>query len=162
MTDQLLGLLRIALLVTLYIFFARVLWAVWVEVRVPATPRPAITPTPRSSTSATGAIARIPRPFRVARMRIVSPVTMKNLTFKVNDNPFTIGRLEENNLCLSDDTYVSSRHARLYRQDGYLVVEDLGSTNGTFVKTDRVSGATQLRIGDRVQIGGVVLEAEKS
>jgi len=160
-TDQLLGLLRIALLISLYVFFARVLWAVWVEVRVPATPRPAITPTPRSSRSNTGAIARVPRPFRVARLRIVSPVTMKNLTFNVGDTPFNIGRLEDNNLCLADDAYVSSRHARLYRLDGYLVVEDLGSTNGTFVNKEPITGVTQIRLGDRVQIGGVILEGEK-
>lgn len=161
MTDQLLGLLRIALLISLYVFFARVLWAVWIEVRVPATPRAAITPTPRSSRSNTGAIARVPRPFRVARLRIISPVTMKNLTFTVGDTPFTIGRLEENNLCLADDAYVSSRHARLYRHEGSVVVEDLGSTNGTFLNKEPVSGITQVRIGDRVQIGGVILEAEK-
>jgi len=161
MTDQLLGLLRIALLISLYAFFARVLWAVWVEVRVPATPRSAITPTPRSSRSNTGAIARVARPFRVARLRIISPVTMKNLTFAVGDTPFTVGRLEENNLCLPDDSYVSSRHARLYRIDGHVVVEDLGSTNGTFVNKEPISGVTKVRIGDRVQIGGVILEAEK-
>lgn len=161
MTDQLLGLLRIALLIALYAFFARVLWAVWVEVRVPATPRAAITPTARSSKSNTGAIARVARPFRITRMRIISPVTMKNLTFAVGENPFTVGRLEDNNLCLSEDAYVSSRHARLYRQDGYLVVEDLGSTNGTFLNKDRISSVTRLRVGDRVQIGGVILEAEK-
>ena len=161
MTDQLLGLLRIALLISLYVFFARVLWAVWVEVRVPATPRAAITPAPRSTRSNTGAIARVPRPFRVARLRIISPVTMKNLTFTVGDTPFTIGRLEENNLCLADDAYVSSRHARLYRRDGHIVVEDLGSTNGTFLNKEPISGVTHVRIGDRVQVGGVILEAEK-
>lgn len=161
MTDQLLGLLRIALLIALYAFFARVLWAVWVEVRVPATPRAAITPSARSSRSNTGAIARIARPFRIGRMCIVSPVTMKNLTFAVGEDPFTVGRLEDSNLCLGDDAYVSSRHARFFRHDGYLMVEDLGSTNGTFVNKDRITGSTRLRVGDRVQIGGVILEAEK-
>lgn len=161
MTDQLLGLLRIVLLIALYVFFARVLWAVWVEVRVPATPRSAISPTPRSKGSSTGAITKVARPFRIGRMRIISPVTMKNLTFSVSDIPFTIGRAEENNLCLADDAYVSGHHARLQRHDGYLVVEDLGSTNGTFVNKEKIGGHWQLRIGDRVQIGGVILEAEK-
>ncbi len=161
MTDQLLGILRIGLLISLYVFFARVLWAVWVEVRVPVTPRSAIKPSPRSSRSNTGAIARVARPYRVARMRIISPVTMKDLTFNITDAPFTVGRLEENNLCLADDSYVSSRHARLYRIDGNVVVEDVGSTNGTFLNKEPITGATKIRIGDRVQIGGVILEAEK-
>ncbi len=86
---------------------------------------------------------------------------MKDLTFNITDAPFTVGRLEENNLCLADDSYVSSRHARLYRIDGNVVVEDVGSTNGTFLNKEPITGATKIRIGDRVQIGGVILEAEK-
>lgn len=91
----------------------------------------------------------------------MSPVTMKNLTFAVGDTPFTLGRLEDNNLCLAEDSYVSSHHARLYRLDGYILVEDLGSTNGTFLNKEPITGVTKLRVGDRVQVGGVILEAEK-
>jgi pSer/pThr/pTyr-binding forkhead associated (FHA) protein len=64
-------------------------------------------------------------------------------------------------LCITDDPYISGRHARLYLQGGYAVIDDLGSTNGTYVNTTRITEPNDLEIGDRIQIGGVILEAVK-
>ncbi len=57
-----------------------------------------------------------------------------------------------------DDAEVSRRHAALRPTGGRIELEDLGSTNGTFVNRKRVSGAQPLRTGDRVQLGPHVLE----
>jgi hypothetical protein len=157
MTDQLLSLLRIVLLIALYAFFGRVLWAVWVEVRVPAVQRTGLG---RPSTGPQSA-AVVARHFRVSALKAVSPVTIKGHVFPVSEKPFTIGRAEDNDLCVPDDPYVSGRHARFFLQGGYVVVDDLGSTNGTYVNTTRISEPNDLEIGDRVQIGGVILEAIK-
>jgi ABC-2 type transport system ATP-binding protein len=56
------------------------------------------------------------------------------------------------------DTEISSRHASLAPGDGGVAVEDLGSTNGTFVNGQRVTGARQLHAGDRIQLGATVVE----
>jgi pSer/pThr/pTyr-binding forkhead associated (FHA) protein len=52
-----------------------------------------------------------------------------------------------------DDPFASSRHARLVRQGGVVVLEDLGSTNGTYLNEELLSGPQPLHPGDRVRIG---------
>lgn len=155
MTDQLLSLLRIVLLLALYAFFARVVWAVWVEVRVPAVQRTG-SGRPATGPQSAGVVARA---FRVSSLKAIAPVTLKGQTFPVSENPWTIGRADDNDLCVADDPYVSGRHARVFLSSGYAVVEDLGSTNGTFVNDSRITEPNDLEIGDRIQIGGVILEA---
>jgi len=69
----------------------------------------------------------------------------------------TIGRSDACDLRL-DDTYLSSRHARVANDDGDLSIEDLGSTNGTYVNQELVRGRVHLERGDVVQVGGVLFE----
>ena len=70
---------------------------------------------------------------------------------------FVIGRSPECELSIAD-TYLSSRHARFANDDGDLTVEDLGSTNGTYVNQTMVHGRIHLEKGDIVQVGGVMFE----
>ena len=70
----------------------------------------------------------------------------------------TIGRAPGCSVPLADDTYVSQLHARIYVRDGRPFVEDLGSTNGTFLNRDRLSKTMPLHRGDKLQIGQTVLE----
>ena len=72
-------------------------------------------------------------------------------------HPTLIGRDPAADLVL-DDPEVSSRHASIVPTNGGLIVEDLGSTNGTFVNEQRLSGTRQLEAGDRIQIGAAVFE----
>jgi pSer/pThr/pTyr-binding forkhead associated (FHA) protein len=69
----------------------------------------------------------------------------------------TIGRAGDCDLSLQD-TYLSSRHARVANDDGDLSIEDLGSTNGTYVNQELVKGRVHLERGDVVQVGGVLFE----
>ena len=71
-----------------------------------------------------------------------------------------IGRAPGNTLVLDDD-YSSSRHARVYPQDGQWFVEDLGSTNGTYVADQRVEAAVPLPTGTPVRVGQSVLELQR-
>ena len=73
------------------------------------------------------------------------------------DPAFVIGRSEECDLAIAD-TYLSSRHARFANDEGDLTVEDLGSTNGTYVNQAIVKGRVHLEKGDIVQVGGVLFE----
>lgn len=68
-----------------------------------------------------------------------------------------IGRAPGSSLVLDDD-YVSSRHARIFPQQGRWYVEDLGSTNGTLLGGVPVNQATELRVGSAVRIGSTTIE----
>lgn len=73
------------------------------------------------------------------------------------DIAVTIGRSAECDINLQD-TYLSSRHARVANDNGDLSIEDLGSTNGTYVNEELIKGRVQLDRGDIVQVGGVLFE----
>jgi pSer/pThr/pTyr-binding forkhead associated (FHA) protein len=74
------------------------------------------------------------------------------------DNVVDIGREPSLPLHLDEDTQVSRRHARVAAQGGQVVVEDLGSTNGTYVNDQPISSPRSLNPGDKVRIGLTVLE----
>ena len=60
-------------------------------------------------------------------------------------------------ICL-DDEFVSQLHARVVNNQGHYVLEDLGSTNGTYVNGRKINYPVELRHGDRIKIGGTLLE----
>ncbi|RSN70363.1 MULTISPECIES: FHA domain-containing protein FhaB/FipA [Actinomadura] len=74
--------------------------------------------------------------------------------------PITIGRANDSTLVVTDD-YASSRHARIYAQDGQWIVEDLGSTNGTYLGRTKVSRPMPVPPGVPVRIGKTVIELRK-
>jgi len=79
----------------------------------------------------------------------------KGRTIPLRDHEAMIGR-EGEALRLSDST-VSRRHARLSRQDGQWFIEDLGSANGTFVNSARISRPARLHVGDQIRCGQTLL-----
>ena len=169
MPEQLLGLLKFCLLALVYLFFLRVLWAVWSGIR---DPQPADTPTATSRRRVR--VARSDRPERLTRAarrtgaaRDASRVTEAVVTLPVERagtvislaHDVTIGRAARCELALPDDTFLSQLHARLFERDGQVHVEDLGSTNGTYVNGERVTAPVAIIPGDSVQVGATVLEA---
>lgn len=68
-----------------------------------------------------------------------------------------LGRSPDSDIIL-DDTYVSQKHARIYPRGASIFVEDLGSTNGTYVNGRKISYPLELRVGDRIKIGKTVFE----
>ena len=58
-------------------------------------------------------------------------------------------------------TYASTSHARIFNRDGSWYIEDLGSTNGTYLNQRRVTTPSELRAGDRVRVGKTTLEFKK-
>jgi pSer/pThr/pTyr-binding forkhead associated (FHA) protein len=167
MTDQLLGILKLALLALLYLFFARVLWAVWTEVRGSGQPLVPQGPAPRAA-EATPVPAKAKRAKRqkgarpsgqVARLVVVEPAARKGATLGV-DREITFGRAAGCTVSVPDDAFMSQVHARVYMSEGDVFVEDLDSTNGTFLNGERLHGTRQLFHGDRLQVGHTVLEAD--
>src|SRR5204863_5406650 len=92
------------------------------------------------------------------RLRILEPAPRRGELFALDDE-VTVGRGGGCGIVLGDDTFVSQVHARLYRRDGDVYVEDLGSRNGTFVNGQPIGAATRLRRGDQVQFRSTVAES---
>ncbi len=173
MTDQLLDIFKYALLALIYLFFARVLWAVWSEVRGPRPVKPGrqarasvVVAGPTDPTVSADAPAPPPTPRAVrgkrgsvGRLVITQPRARKGSAFAVQAE-LTIGRATTCTVGVPDDTFASQLHARVFRRDGGVWVEDLGSTNGTHLNGQRIVSPTQLAKGDRLQIGNTVFEAE--
>jgi serine/threonine-protein kinase len=78
------------------------------------------------------------------------------------DEEFLIGRQEEGAGTLGQDAEISRHHARIARSGGGFTIEDLGSTNGTFVNGRRIAGAEILSPGDRIQLGATTLVVQVS
>ncbi|WP_419943737.1 FHA domain-containing protein [Candidatus Poriferisodalis sp.] len=152
MSEQLVQLLAICVLVLLYLFFFRVLRAVWAGV---ATPRNHLSwksvLTLRGNGRDNGKTAS--RPLALV---VCSPLHTQGERHLLRDT-LTIGRSADCDVVI-DDSYSSQAHARLYRRGDQHVVEDLGSTNGTYLNRQKVAATTAVRVGDFVQIGSTVFE----
>lgn len=102
-----------------------------------------------------------PKPKRNApRHLVVTAGSHEGTTIELGATPITIGRAPENTLALDDD-YCSGRHARLYPHEGTWVVEDLGSTNGTYLGKARLTQPSVVPPGTAIRIGKTVLELRK-
>lgn len=167
MTDQVLDILKLVLLALLYLFFARVLWAVWSEVRQPevrATTDNAPDGTPAAGTNwrTNSAPAKPPRGKRgnPARLVVLEPKARRGTIYAIGAAPIKIGRDDTNTIVIADDAYVSGLHATISAMAGGVVVDDAASKNGTYVNGSRLGRRRTLAVGDRIQIGATVLEAQ--
>lgn len=177
MSEPLLNVMKIMLLAGLYLFFVRVLWSVYNELRDPRTrvqrraePVPPVSgggapnlgkTTRRGAANAQPvAAAAAPAPGPVAvlvgQLMVLEPPENVGLTWALG-NEITIGRAATCGLHI-DDTYVSSVHARIFNRSGVFVIEDLDSRNGTVLNGNQLTTATELRPGDRIQFGTTLLE----
>jgi hypothetical protein len=107
---------------------------------------------------------RPPRPGRAGRgapqRLLVTAGGLAGTSIGLADQQITIGRANDATLVLHDD-YASSRHARLFPQDGQWIVEDLGSTNGTYLDRQKVTQPTPVPPGVQIRIGKTVLELRR-
>ncbi|MDT7572296.1 MAG: hypothetical protein QOE05_2470 [Actinomycetota bacterium] len=109
-----------------------------------AAPRPSGKPAKRSS----------------ARRLVVTEGALAGTTISLGEAPVTLGRADDSTLVLTDD-YASSRHARLVPGDDAWLVEDLGSTNGTYLGSSKVTRPTPVPLGQPIRIGKTVLELRR-
>jgi pSer/pThr/pTyr-binding forkhead associated (FHA) protein len=94
---------------------------------------------------------------KAARQLIVTAGQLAGTRITLGETPITIGRAEDSTLVITDD-YASARHARLIPRDSQWFVEDLGSTNGTYLDRGKVSGPTPVPLGVPIRIGRTSLE----
>lgn len=150
MSDALLTLLKWCLLALVYLFFFRVLQATWFG----STTNVAVkrVGSSKSKKRRTAAVALV-EPISLV---VLEPPTDAGRHFEVMGE-MTIGRAAGCQITL-DDTYISQLHARVSSSDSGVVIEDLGSTNGTYLNRQRVTTPVMGGPGDRIQLGGIVLE----
>jgi pSer/pThr/pTyr-binding forkhead associated (FHA) protein len=91
---------------------------------------------------------------------LVTSGALAGTSLGLTDQQITVGRANDATLVLNDD-YASSRHARLFPQDGQWIVEDLGSTNGTYLDRQKVTQPTPVPVGVPIRIGKTVLELRR-
>lgn len=92
---------------------------------------------------------------------VVSEGTLTGTTVALQGQTITLGRAHDSTIVLDDD-YASSRHARIYPdRDGNWIVEDLGSTNGTYLDRTRLTTGTPIPLGAPIRIGKTVIELRK-
>lgn len=165
MSDTGLAILKGTLIALLYLFLIRVVLLVARELRG----TPTALPEPQYA-EARVASSVAPEPATVAeparrkakswQLVVVEPKARRGERFDI-DGEATIGRGGGCAISLTDDTFVSTVHARVFQRDTELWVEDLGSTNGTLVDGERLTEPRALRRGGRLQVGSTVLEARR-
>jgi pSer/pThr/pTyr-binding forkhead associated (FHA) protein len=162
-SDQLLTFLKYIFLAILYLFFLRVLRAVWTELREPKpVPVPAATEPVPDATGPAPASRRGRRGQAGGgeRLVVVEPDERRGKEFPLGDE-LTVGRAGGCGVPLPDDTFVSQLHARVFRRDGQLFVEDLGSTNGTYLNQKKIVTAVPVHKGDTIQVGKTTMEVRR-
>jgi pSer/pThr/pTyr-binding forkhead associated (FHA) protein len=157
-----LTLIRIGFLAVLWLFVIAAVGVVRTDMFGPVSQRR------RRSAARQATPARQPKPkpspVRSARSTphqlLVTAGALAGTTLGLTDQQITIGRSDDATLVLSDD-YASTRHARLFPQDGQWLVEDLGSTNGTYLDRQKVTRPTPVPVGVPIRIGKTVLELRR-
>jgi hypothetical protein len=94
---------------------------------------------------------------RTPRQLIVTHGALAGTRVTLDSRPIMLGRADDSTLVLDDD-YASTRHARLALQGEEWYVEDLGSTNGTYLDRAKVDGPTRVPLGVPIRIGKTVIE----
>ena len=144
--DEALLVLKIAFLVLLYLFIWRIVASASKDVR---TPQESMIISP-SEAAGLRRMAAAPR----GRLVVVdSPALDEGDELTVDSAPLTLGRGGQNTVALDGDEFASARHARVEARADGLWVEDLGSTNGTFVNGARVTTPRKLEPGDVLRVG---------
>jgi len=147
-----LSVLKYSLLALLYFFIYRAVRSVAADVggRKPSRP-----PEPRAVKA-----ARSSRSGKAPSSLVVhAPDGRKVGTFRLTEQ-LEIGRSESCHVRV-DDTYVSQVHAKLYAKNGAWYVEDLGSTNGTYLNDRRVGSPAEVHAGDVIRVGKTILELRR-
>ena len=166
MSELTLTVLRLGLLALLWFFvFAVVgvlrgdLYGTRVDRRRPTTPArgtPAVPPPP------TPRRRGLPKPVKKGPSRlVVTAGALSGTTLPLHRSGTLIGRSPECALVLDDD-YASGRHARIYQDDGGpWMVEDLRSTNGTYLGATRLTEPREVTVGSVLRIGQTMLELQR-
>jgi len=156
MPALILQLTRFGFLILLWFFVLAAIRAVRADLKVAADPRfdsrsanPSRKQTRRPAPLAAGSM--------VPAILVVTAGSLAGTRLRLGSGTILIGRAEDSTLVLDDD-YASTRHARIVQQGHGYAVEDLGSTNGTYLDRSRITAPTPVPVGVPIRIGRTVIE----
>lgn len=162
MTEFALTLLRLAFLGALWLFIIITIIALRRDLIQPREARPATSSRPAKAPRP----AKPPKPPKPAKHAKAGPALvvtegpLAQTVIPLGTAQITLGRAPDSTLVIDDD-YASSRHARLYPGDDGWIVEDLGSTNGTWIDRTRITSPTVLPPGVPLRIGRTTLQLQR-
>ena len=161
MSELALTLVRLGFLTLLWAFVLITVLALRRDLRQPAEARPA------GRERRPARAPKPPKPPKVAKQQkvkgsklVVIEGPLIGTIVPLGNVQITIGRAPDSTLVIDDD-YASSRHARIYPSEGAWVVEDLGSTNGTWIDRTRITTPTVLPVGAPLRVGRTTLQIQK-
>jgi hypothetical protein len=156
-----LTLIRVAFLAVLWLFVIAAIGVVRTDLFGTAAAK---VRRPRNQAPARPAPQRPAKPQRpgrgTPRFLVVTEGALSGTSINLTDQQITMGRANDATLVLNDD-YASTHHARIFPQDGQWIVEDLGSTNGTYLDRQKVIRPTPVPVGVPIRIGKTVLELRR-
>jgi Inner membrane component of T3SS, cytoplasmic domain len=157
MPELVLAIVRIGIVVLLWLFVLAAVRVIRTDIYGSRAGRPA----PRQNREQPRQ-AKAPKARRrdTPQSLVVLEGALAGTSLTLRGNTVTIGRANDSTLVLADD-YASNRHARLVPRDGQWFVEDLGSTNGTYLDRAKVTGPTPVPLGVPIRIGKTVLELRR-
>ena len=120
-------------------------------------PKPAVPTVPPMVAAPKAKPTKTPRKKGVPRTLVVTEGALQGTSVTLAGSPVTLGRAHDSTLVLTDD-YASNRHARLVPQGETWTLEDLGSTNGTYLGTAKVTRPLPVPVGTPIRIGKTVME----
>jgi pSer/pThr/pTyr-binding forkhead associated (FHA) protein len=145
--------MRFGFLALLWLFVLASIRVIRADLRASGQARISVPPPARRRGNRSGGPTAVPGPSHL----LVTAGDLMGTRISLTGAPVLIGRAPDSTLVLTDD-YASNRHARISLQDGMWLVEDLGSTNGTYLGQRKLDGPVPLDMGVAVRIGKTVLE----
>jgi pSer/pThr/pTyr-binding forkhead associated (FHA) protein len=160
MNDLTLTLIRVAFLAVLWLFVIAAIGVVRTDM-TGGSAKPPRAARKQQAQARPQRAQRQPRPGRgTPRLLVVTAGALQGTSLDLSEEQITLGRANDATLVLDDD-YASSRHARIFPQDGQWIVEDLGSTNGTYLDRQKVTRPMPVPVGVPIRIGKTVLELRR-
>jgi FHA domain-containing protein len=148
-------LMRFGFLALLWLFIYGMVRVIRTELRTSGAPRVAVAARPKRTRRSNSGENR---PARGALSQlIVTEGALAGTRIALTGKPILIGRANDSTLVLTDD-YASTRHARISETNGVWYLEDLGSTNGTYIGQTKVTGPVPLEAGVLIRIGKTAME----
>jgi FHA domain-containing protein len=149
-----LTILKVVFLALLYLFIARAVRVIYLDLVGPRVPR-------ASATQHAAPAGSAPRKRRgQPKSLVVTEAEGDPRAYPMATEPLSIGRADACTVVLGD-TYASQMHARVFPKDGGWLVEDLGSTNGTYLNRAKVTSPSEVGPGDEIRIGKTTLEVRR-
>lgn len=159
MSSLTLTLLRFGFLLALWIFIAVIISVLRRDLLLQQATAPAYRLQRQQTRKERRALARAER--ERPRRLVITKGSGSGSTLDLIEDVITFGRADDSRVVLADE-YCSNRHARLVRRaDGRWLLEDMGSTNGTFLNERKVTGPTVVGIGEAIRMGRTEIELRR-